>query len=391
MIVIGLPLWGQSYVERWADYSAQTLLAERNLPSLSQHHQVELQIVTTPDSVMYLENLQILQVMREICRVTITAMSATTSAYAGMTRANVITLNYASEAQAKHILTLGDQIWANGSFSAISQRLEKSAAVLSWGGMLDRAHVAPVLDQYRLNQVIDISSTQLADLTMRFPHTVQRNWIVEPGYVPRTPSSMIWTDPLGTSAVVRSHILILHGIDFAKIDKVRARRYLRKLSRGRVNDDVAIYGHLLDVEDAAIIETSDEVITVSLDDDSRSSLNSSRMEVDIANTEDSVLDSLRHHQPWEPQLGRYFFSVPYIVNRNGDEKWLRQTVDETFDLAMRASTLGRGPAFLGSIWVRLSQTHKTLIIRVFNIIGLLRPITRKLIGYELRRNRNQHQ
>lgn len=389
MIIIGLPLWGHRYIERWSDYSGQTLLAEGNLPALARAHDVEIQIVTTADFASRLEELRIVEAMRRICRVTIREMDVPTIAYDGMTKANVMTLNDALKRQSVHILTLGDQIWANGSLYAISERLKDSAAVLSWGGMLDRGQVAPFLEEIRRDQVIEIPPKRLAELTIRFPHPVQRNWIVEPGHVPRTPSSMMWLDPLGSGAVVRSHILIVHAIDFAQIDKNRALCYLNKLSRGRVNDDVAIYPQLFDIENVAIIQRSDEVITVSIDDDDRSSLNSPRLEVDLDKTSTAVSDSLRIHQPWEPQLGRYFFTIPYNIRCTDDELWAQQMIDRTFDLAVNISILQLRRSFLGSIWVRLPQRQKSRIVQLFNCTGLLQAVSKRIIGYELRRPRGK--
>lgn len=386
MIIIGLPLWGHRHIERWSDYSGQTLLAEGNLPALTRNHDVELQIVTTADDVTAIENLGIVAVMRRLCRITVREMNAPKTPYDGMTKANVMTLNDALERQAKHVLTLGDQIWANNSLSAIAKRLQDSAVVLSWGGILDRALVAPVLEEIRRNHVIAVSPTQLADLAIRFPHSVQRNWVVEPGHVPRTPSSVIWVDPSGSGAVVRSHILIMHAIDFAKIDEPRALTYLKKLSRGRVNDDVAIYERLFDIEDASIVRSSNEVITVSLDDDDRSSLNSPRLAVGVNETSAALSNSLRIHQSWEPRLGRYFFAMPYVMSCSDDELWAQNTIDLTFDLAARTSILQLGRSLLGSMWVRLPQKQRSRIVKLLNLSGLLRLVSRKLLGYELRQD-----
>ena len=393
LIIINLPLWGQRYIERWSNCAGRTLLAEGNLPSLAKSDDVELQIVTTLDDVNVLESLPIIEVMRQMCRVKVREMKKPKTVYEGMTVANVLTLRDAIEGKSKYLLTLGDQIWADGSLVNILKKLEQSHSVLSWSGILDRQSVIPQLVNFHRGLVIEIPPSRLAELAIRFPHPAQRNCMVEQGFVPRTPSSMIWVDPQASCTVIRSHILVMHGIDFAKIDKEKALRYVAKLSRGRVNDDVALYEYLFDdVGQITVVQNSEEVITVSLDDNRRSNVNTSRITVDQSKVKEATLNSLRKHQPWEPRLGRYFFSIPYVMSVRLDKEWARQTINETFDISVRASILHQKRFSLGSVWVRLSHRQKIRILWLFESLGLLRHISKKLIGYELRdKKRKPHE
>lgn len=384
MLDICIPVWGEQYCRQWLRCSLPTLLAAQNLPSVSKFCKTRVVLVTTRRSEMWIRQSEVFHQLALVCEVTMSFIEEPPNSYAGMTNASVTVMRESIKTRGLYVLSLADQVWANGALLWVVRELTKFRGVLSWGAILDRDLFLGRISEFVLGNSLTIEPRFMASVALSIPHVVQRNWIIEDDLIPRTPSSLIWVNESGTNAVVRSYILIAHGLNFGLIPQEKAERYMKSLSAGRVNDDVNTYDLLFDdISQFKVARSSDEVITGSLDSSERESLNQSRVWC-RSDSRDAVLRKhLQVHQNWEPKLGRFFFGLEYVIITNPDDSWLATTISASYDLAMRASILGKRQKFVPAIWLRLSYQTRRRLIRLMKMGRVFGPLTKILIGYSL--------
>lgn len=384
MLDICIPVWGEQYCKQWLRWSLPTLLAAHNLPSVSEFCKTRVVVVTTRRSETWFRQSEVFTQLSQVCEVSICFIEEPPNAYAGMTNAGVTVMRESIKKRGLYVLSLADQVWANGALLWVVRELTKCRGVLSWGAILDRDLFSGRISEFVLGNSLTIEPRFMASMAISIPHVVQRNWVIEDDLIPRTPSSLIWVNESGTSAVVRSHILIAHGLNFGLIPQEEAERYMKSLLAGRVNDDANTYDLLFDdISQLKIARSSDEVITGSLDSSERQSLNQSRVQCSSDSRDDVLRKHLQAHQSWEPKLGRFFFGLEYVVVANPDDSWLATTISTSYDLAMKASILGKRRKFVPAIWLRLSYQTRRRLIRLMKTGRVFGPLTKILIGYSL--------
>jgi len=381
-VFISVPLWGEEYIQKWVSWSAPTLLASGNLPSIAAEYSVEVQIATTADWVTSIKRQEAFSELSKHCQCVIRVIEQPSTPYAGMSRANYLTMTDALRNKGIYTYSNADMVWANKSFSFLVRALIDSKVVLSWSGISDEVRFCKSLDSFRSGTSIEISSHEMAQLMLMHPHEIQRRWTLSTGFVPRALSSLIWVSPDLSAAVVKSFTLGVVGINFRGVDRRDAKQYLRALQRGVPSDHSVAMSRLVgDSPNIYVVDNSSDFLITSFD--SIRPLNADRQACTPEEAEQTLQQSLARQSRVESPLGREFFKCAYTLSTaNSSYEW----VDETLLLAKSyepyASEGSRFIAYVVRLWWLIPLSARSFLEKSLRMTGIYPLVFRFIRGFD---------
>jgi len=365
-LVVNVPVWGDRYVERWLRWSLPSLLAPGNLVGVAERVGVLVQVVTDVGGADRLRDEGLVRELGELVRVEFVELDGLRGGILGMTQANLVSLRFASEAQLPFCFTWADMVWSDGGFGSVVERLLGCRAVLSWSCVLSESGVASGLDASRIGSWLRVSGRQLAGWVLEHPHATLRGSEVGADFVPSGPTNVVWVSPDRSCALVRAHTWQLFGVNFSRIASGDAAHYLRLLAAGRANDSVDTYGPIVgDLSEVSFISDSDEMLAVSVDDESRP-VTSRSVSCEPDQTSAMLRDSVRLFQSreWVVPLARYLFTRGYHLHTSKEVMWSQEMERDTRDLAATVAIHDHRWTLRKSVWQLLPMRLRNLIAQI---------------------------
>jgi len=380
-VVVSLPVWGSEYIHKWATWSLPTLLAPGNLPAIADEFDVDLQVVTTQDSALTIENMTILGELRKYCTCAIRVIEPPRTPYQGMARANYLVMKDAIENHRIYTCSLADMIWSGTSFSFLVRTLSASPIVMSWAGISDELGICSGLEKFRRGFVVDVSPRDLVALVLMWPHEIQRRWTLSTSQVPRALTSLIVESPAATAAVVKSFTLGVLGVNFQAVSAARAKHYLAALRRGVPGDHSSSMNRLLgDLSDVFFVEDSDSFLITSFDGDRP--LNAEREVCPLENVDVLLRKSISRQSKIETDVAVKFFKKSYVLRTNNtSEEWIRESVAKMDSLVPDSNGVSRVKSAIVNRWWSLPASIRETLDTIFRKLGLYRYIFRLIRGF----------
>jgi hypothetical protein len=172
-----IPIWGESYIKRFAELGLRSLLAPGNLPWLCNNHNVKVTVLTTHDGSEHLRAWESFNELARLAEVAFVGIEDLLITY-GRNYTVILTRAYnRAMALGPHLVgrnfiyLVGDQIFADGSLQTIAKAMQAGAdACLACTPRIDADVVEQKLVASGTPIELALTCRELADIVVSYPH-----------------------------------------------------------------------------------------------------------------------------------------------------------------------------------------------------------------------------
>jgi hypothetical protein len=171
-------VWGREYVQLFLDITLPSILADNNLPAAKSHFNCRYKIYTAVDDFNVIKYAEVIKVLHEHAQVELIPITDFSgNKYEVASRCYRKATSDALQDRAAIIYLIPDMILADGSLGYIAEQLSSGKkAVLVAGMRASKESAVPVLiENYKRDETISITSKALVGLMMRHIHPLMRH------------------------------------------------------------------------------------------------------------------------------------------------------------------------------------------------------------------------
>lgn len=209
-----IPIWGEPYIRRFAELGLRSLLAPRNLPSLSEHHSVAVTMLTTREGRDHCGHFPGFARLASIADISFVEIDDLLGTYGRnysviLTRAYNRAMALSPDLVGRNFMFLvGDQVFADGALETIARAMQAGAdACLACTPRIEAEVAERVLAEKGTPVELTLPNRELMELLLNSPHPTLVAKIVQDDTVHLSVAHQFFWRPAPETFVSRCFLL----------------------------------------------------------------------------------------------------------------------------------------------------------------------------------------